>query len=1124
MKKTKNIFISLVLAVILLAISAISVVSLNPTAYAAAATDTAFEMTDGCFDAYTDNEFYYDRNTKQNDETKQLKKYQDYFKKNFSNSITNPDEWILGFIPEELFINQGQYFYMGREYGFFVDNNGSEQLAFIFDSEISVNVNGDGYIEQKFSPLFYHTYKYSNGQVRIKSYNEKDRYFVKDVTFGAALGNLTYTNKEDEHYDAELDDGAFFISTNYHYAGTSLQSGLAEDGINVFTTAVSGALNLGGLVCPPLKVVSVAFDTIVSVVDLIDTCIKMNDNIARDYREVLTNGDYIGELYHTNKDAQLHGTTEHPAYSDGLRKLAIGKMETSMDNPVLLDMGNVHNVNCLYTIGTTSHWSTNFVGRIGLDIVKEKSAFDGTKIENAYENIVSSCFSVRTWEADEKPQTFERNKNYYIDIAPNTTKQIKVKADYSGDYTINAGGELFSIYDANNNLVAGDKDELTLFMDKNTELRVEISSANSAIHTKGGFYFTPKKLIVGGSENFVLSPSKNHIFSYVNNQAQSLCFDLNNSNLEIGIYDASGKELAYSSGKNLNYLYDAKSEIFIVVYNTSITNQNAVLSLNLQKTIKTNESFEYSILANETKYYIFDYFARGNYEIICNESVDVNIVNIYGQSVDKIENNAPYFIKVTNKNSYGLSGNICLKFSPLTVTFGNNNLSNNTEYVQFSPLSTQFYTFNGVTKVYDYNFNLINLSNNQAELIKDNTYYLLSNSYILTISVNFSELPINQNSSNVTDVNGVAYFKLNISIPTNYQINFSATSAEIYNENFNLIENLHNNSEVALNTGCHYIKVNSSVNSNVSIQIQLIGTELVIESQNIIHNNSTNYYIFNPKHSEGYKFYTIGDLNNSLTSKITIYKNTNSVLEKIAETTIGKYVELSINLQKNDTIIIAVELNNANGQAAIFTVEYINGGHNSEIENSFGIVESNSIQSIVKKGESKLFRFTPTISGTFDFYIEKSLSNTFNVQMFTETSTFGQDLAIYEQLNDSKVYKYKVALTEGINYYFVITYKNGLSLDDTVTVIVNREYSNVLLKTYITGTTSYYYGNPIKIAPCMSYDIALFDNDILLEDSLSLRYSVNNSVVKLNNNNIIVSGTSSIGQLITVSTTYLYTN
>ncbi|MGN1051822.1 MAG: hypothetical protein ACI4SH_00370 [Candidatus Scatosoma sp.] len=131
-----------------------------------------------------------------------------------------------------------------------------------------------------------------------------------------------------------------------------------------------------------------------------------------------------------------------------------------------------------------------------------------------------------------------------------TTKQIKVKADYSGDYTINAGGELFSVYDVKNNLIAGDKDELTLFMDKDTELRVEISSANSAIHTKGGFYFTPKKLTVNGSENFVLSPSKNHIFSYVNNEAQSLCFDLNNKNLEIGIYDANGNELAYSSGKN----------------------------------------------------------------------------------------------------------------------------------------------------------------------------------------------------------------------------------------------------------------------------------------------------------------------------------------------------------------------------------------------------------------------------------------------------------------------------------------------------------------------------------------------------------------------------------------------
>lgn len=69
----------MVLAVILLTIGAISVVSLNPTAYAAA-TDTAFEMTDGCFDAYTDNEFYYDRNTKQNDETKELKKYSVYMK------------------------------------------------------------------------------------------------------------------------------------------------------------------------------------------------------------------------------------------------------------------------------------------------------------------------------------------------------------------------------------------------------------------------------------------------------------------------------------------------------------------------------------------------------------------------------------------------------------------------------------------------------------------------------------------------------------------------------------------------------------------------------------------------------------------------------------------------------------------------------------------------------------------------------------------------------------------------------------------------------------------------------------------------------------------------------------
>lgn len=315
MAKYKKIYISIILGLILL-VSGLFYLH-SSTQKVGAESPEAYIITDGCFDCYTDSEYFYDSQTKQEDRTKELKNYPKYFSNRFKSNVEGKtDEWILGFVPEDLFIHIGQYFYIGRTYGFFIDNKGSEQFIYLFDIIIGTNEVSDGCIEVKLMPFFYHTYYYNQGEITIRSY-EEDNFVIKDVSFGAGLSNITYANKGDETYNANNDNGSFLIASEYYYNGRSLKEDLSqpeETGRKIFSSLTVGALKMGGKLYPPLAVVGTVFDIALKIPDLVQSGLEFYENSKMDYAVTKTNDSFRGELYHTTKQAQLEGTSELSGY------------------------------------------------------------------------------------------------------------------------------------------------------------------------------------------------------------------------------------------------------------------------------------------------------------------------------------------------------------------------------------------------------------------------------------------------------------------------------------------------------------------------------------------------------------------------------------------------------------------------------------------------------------------------------------------------------------------------------------------------------------------------------------------------------------------------------------------
>lgn len=1119
-KSIKKGFIAVFTAIFAAILAILFCFNMDEKAFAVSADETrsqSFVLTDGCFDSYTNSDYFYNKDTKQEDESKEISKYPDYFSNGLNHGdYTIEDEWILGFVPEELFVYKGQYFYIGQQNGFFVDNDGTTQLVYLFDTNLNINGVADGYVDFKISPLFYHTYKYVSGKVYIDEFLNTHNLKIKDISFGAYIQNVNYANRENDNYVAKDDNGSFIISTNYSYKGSSLPEGYGKDSLNCALSLTSDVLEF----IPGVGNVKDVFDLVVDSIDAVKTAWEISNKISEGYDVDLTNGDFVGTQFDTSKESQLA--------AGGLNRYAFTSFETSMDNPVLYLPNQGEGVTYRYCIGTTEHWKTRLSAGIALDIVEEYHGLNKSEIFNKYENIQSTWFTVDFWGDKEKPQDIETEKSAYIDMLSNTNKELAVTVPYASEYEILIPNAEFAVYDSSKTgLKVLANNQTTIDLEDGELIIIKLRTLESELHTSVIINCKPKILNIDDFASFTLKPYAFKLYRFEAAKTQAVWFNTNNNNLGIRLYDARGELIGDYNSKNINYLCASGEMLYIQIYNNSNTVvHDGSLSLAKTNSINSNKKINIEINGLDTIYLPLDIFAQGKY--IVDElptSIVYRFLNSNKGEETFITNNC--YLELTNLSAAQQSLSFIVEFSPVTVVFGDDTYVGADEYVKFVTQTDEVYKLSNNVQVYDYNFDLVEIYDGSVYLQAnniDNKYYYINCKSISTLNINVSnaDLFLETEQTVVTDKYGYYYFKFDVTLDSEYIIN-SPARIYIYDENLCNPITVESGTDFGLLMGKWYIKlVTESSNTSVKCLIKLSGGELDIENQNVLHNTGVTIFKFMPKYTEEYKFFTLGDLNNTLTTQINIYILQEGRLALFAKSDIDKYVELTKELSSGTIYYISVELKNALDEAVVFTVEYNNGGHEHEIVDTINLKGNITKYLSINVEDAVVVKYTPQQSGNYIFYVlNKSITSTFSMCLYNEIGAEGQKIT-GTSYDGSTGIKYSINLEAGQAYYFVLTYNNGSNANN-IQIKIGKQYIDIVLKASLVNGNTYNSGSPLNVIPGMEYKFALYGDDIAIIDNYNYTVKGDRKIFTFDyyTKQLIIHGTEAIGKTIAVSVEYL---
>lgn len=224
-----------------------------------------------------------------------------YFQNNMTYSLSNSmvfatvngDDNIVKIIPRSLFVNAGTYFYVGYEYGFFVNttSNGTYNTSsvIIFDVIRGSQNDADFYIDITIKPVMRANFCYVNNQSSIQMYKvysdfpyigitcsvnienqdiqnaviplincelntsglnhykflqyvESNSFKISDISFAASLYNVNSLNIGDTGYSVDEDYGYFFTGNSYHYSASHIESADVTSGIKDITSSITSAV------------------------------------------------------------------------------------------------------------------------------------------------------------------------------------------------------------------------------------------------------------------------------------------------------------------------------------------------------------------------------------------------------------------------------------------------------------------------------------------------------------------------------------------------------------------------------------------------------------------------------------------------------------------------------------------------------------------------------------------------------------------------------------------------------------------------------------------------------------------------------------------------------------------
>ena len=607
----------------------------------AASAEEQFSFEKGEYSAYTDSDYIYNSNSGLN-ETYTIQDYKDSLYKTTSNielanssfpdsysAIATSDDPIVKIIPRELFENEGNHLYIGREYGFFVrtvDNPdttyGHISTVLVFDIMKNLDMI-DPYPSQiivKITPIFEYNYycltnQIENGQgfylgtpfgvnmfcdapdnansiiipkpnytslagegetYYFITYAEETKYFIKNVSMSGSLRNEQELNIGQSGYIPQNDDGSFFTRTAFEYSGVGNQS-------QVNDAAYSTALLILGYV-PYLG----------DILGVLDWGINFAHNAENEFRETIAYGECTSTEYYESRLEQL-------THYDNLNK----------DTCAIL---------------TSEDRYTRFICSIGLQIVSEETGFwtDESTVTVYAEESGESIDFIR----DEQEKLIDSSANNIsinllqggsnvFALIPESSGEYILDIDVPNDVEVNVkGGNI-------NQTQNGENFELKLQLTQGVKYSIRVNYQDKGLLGQFQIGLRLGDVVFNQQKTISLSASVSYAFTYIpsNADGETVYNVYTNIATRITVYDSMGFVKYQGEGKNhyIALTSGSKYKVIIKNINTELKNISFVVKGIEAIEIENGQSIN---SATEYIYYKFIVPESNDYQILVTSEGD----------------------------------------------------------------------------------------------------------------------------------------------------------------------------------------------------------------------------------------------------------------------------------------------------------------------------------------------------------------------------------------------------------------------------------------------------------------------------------------------------------------------
>lgn len=391
------------------------------------------------------------------------------------------DDNITKIIPKEAFTEKGKKYYMGSEYGFYVntkeENNQLKSTVVLFDItaenststdhlfSLTVNIlmeadyfyvkNNAGKFEiEKDMDGQYESYcsqiQFQNGLTdavipAIRSdfapnfvgINAGAYYFayrapkidISDISFGATIYNANSLNYGDADYNIDNDYGYFFIGNEYEFSGSKKKStGDPVAGLKKFTDTATSVF-LGKILddLGPVGKILKAIDNGIAVAEAVQVAIGGEMT----YDATNKNYEYPNLHLHNTRDSQKE------AYG-GLIKASAITINTTGDDKIYFYNNGSDYAKGTYTFSHTDKSTGKEYGQLNTCIAMKITEDDE---EKAY---VSSNITFDISSQETHTLNVMQEHNYYM--LPNGTMKFVVNPEFGGDYVFDVPSDAVELF------------------------------------------------------------------------------------------------------------------------------------------------------------------------------------------------------------------------------------------------------------------------------------------------------------------------------------------------------------------------------------------------------------------------------------------------------------------------------------------------------------------------------------------------------------------------------------------------------------------------------------------------------------------------------------------------------